>query len=66
MRFAITPFDDNPTWEDATAMTMANKAFNFTNKDKTAEKAGVDIKVTISRGDAKAQSYISAIGGSFD
>lgn len=59
-------FDDSPTWEDATAMTMANKAFNFTNKDKVAEKAGVDIKVTISRGDAKAQSYISAIGGSFD
>lgn len=59
-------FDDSPTWEDATAMTMANKAFNFTNKDKVAEKAGVDIKVTITRGDAKGQSYISAIGGSFD
>lgn len=59
-------FDDSPTWEDATAMTMANKAFNFTNKDKTASKAGVDIRVTISRGDAKGQSYISAIGGSFD
>ncbi|WP_296142485.1 hypothetical protein [uncultured Anaerococcus sp.] len=59
-------FDESPTWEDATAMTMANKAFNFTNKDKTAEKAGVDIKVTISRGDAKGISYISAIGGSFD
>lgn len=59
-------FDDSPTWEDATAMTMANKAFNFTNKDKVAEKAGVDIRVTISRGDAKGQSYISAIGGSFD
>ena len=59
-------FDDSPTWEDATVMTMANKAFNFTNKDKVAEKAGVDIKVTITRGDAKGQSYISAIGGSFD
>ena len=59
-------FDDIPTWEDATAMTMANKAFNFTNKDKVAEKAGVDIKVTISRGDAKGISYISAIGESFD
>ena len=59
-------FDKSPTWEDATAMTMANKAFNFTNKDKTSTKAGVDIRVTISRGDAKGQSYISAIGGSFD
>ncbi|MBM0047121.1 hypothetical protein JNO63_08535, partial [Anaerococcus sp. mt242] len=59
-------FDDSPTWEDATAMTLNNRAFNFTNKNKTAAKAGVDIRVTISRGDAKGQSYISAIGGSFD
>ena len=59
-------FDKRPTWEDATTMTMANRAFNFTNKVKTAAKAGVDIRVTISRGDAKGQSYISAIGGSFD
>lgn len=59
-------FDNKPTWEDATSMTKANKAFNFTNKTKTASKAGVDIKVTIMRGDAKTQSYISAIGGSFD
>lgn len=59
-------FDAKPTWEDATTMTMANRAFNFTNKVKSAAKAGVDIRVTISRGDAKGQSYISAIGGSFD
>lgn len=59
-------FDDSPTWEDATTMTLANRAFNFVNDTKTADKAGVDIKVTITRGDAKGQSYISAIGGSFD
>lgn len=59
-------YDKSPTWEDATAMTISNKAFNFTNKSKTATKAGVDIRVTITRGDAKGLSYISAIGGSFD
>ena len=59
-------FDDNPTWEDATSMTMANKAFNFINDQQAADKAGVDIRITITRGDAKGTSYISAIGGSFD
>lgn len=59
-------FDDSPIWEDATTMTLANRAFNFVNDTKTADKAGVDIKVTITRGDAKSTSYISAIGGSFD
>lgn len=59
-------FDDKPTWEDATTMVGAGKAFNFQNKAKTATKAGIDIRVTIEKGTAKMQSYISAIGGSFD
>lgn len=59
-------FDDKPTWEDATNMVKAGKAFNFQNKSKTNAKAGVDIKVTIERKDATMQSYISTIGGSFD
>lgn len=59
-------FDDKPTWEDATTMVAAKKAFNFQNKTKTANKAGVDIRVTIEKGTSTMQSYISAIGGSFD
>ena len=59
-------FDAKPTWEDATTMVAAGKAFNFQNKAKTAAKAGIDIKVTIEKGTATMQSYISAIGGSFD
>lgn len=59
-------YDAKPTWEDATSMVMAGKAFNFQNKTKTASKAGIDIKVTIEKGTATMQSYISAIGGSFD
>ena len=59
-------FDDKPTWEDATTMVLANKAYNFQNKTQTASRAGIDIKVTIEKGTATMQSYISAIGGSFD
>lgn len=59
-------YDNNPTWEDATTMVKAGKAFNFQNKTKKATQAGIDIKVTIEKGTATMQSYISAIGGSFD
>lgn len=59
-------FDENPTWEDATAMAVAERAYNFTNKTKTADKAGIDIRMTIDKKDAKNLSYISTVGGSFD
>lgn len=59
-------FDSKPTWEDATIMVGAGKAYNFQNKTKTASKAGIDIRVTIEKGTSTMQSYISAIGGSFD
>ena len=47
-------------------MFKAGKAFNFQNKEKTAEKAGVNIRVTIGKGESTAPSYITATGGSFD
>lgn len=59
-------YDSKPTWEDATSMVMAGKAFNFQNKAKTATKAGINIKVTIEKGTSSMASYISSIGGSFD
>lgn len=59
-------FDSNPTWEDATTMVNAGKAFNFQNKSKTAAKAGINIRVSIEKGDSMMASYISSIGGSFD
>ena len=59
-------FDDEPTWEDATAMAVAERAYNFTNKTKTADKAGIDIRMTIDKKDAQNLSYITTVGGSFD
>lgn len=59
-------FDSKPKWEDATTMFKAGRAFNFQNKNKTASKAGVNIRVTIGKGESTAPSYITAVGGSFD
>ena len=59
-------FDSNPTWENATTMVNAGKAFSFQNKSKTAAKAGINIRVSIDKGESKMASYISSIGGSFD
>ena len=59
-------FDTYPKWEDATTMFKAGRAYNFQNKNKTASKAGVNIRVTIGKGESTAPSYITAVGGSFD
>lgn len=59
-------FDENPTWEDATAMTELNKAYVFQNDRKTAEKWGVNIRLMIERKAAKTNSYITGIGGAFE
>lgn len=59
-------FDTKPTWEDATTMFKAGRAYNFQNKTKTASQAGVNIRVTIGKGESTAPSYITATGGSFD
>lgn len=59
-------FDAKPTWEDATTMFKAGRAYTFQNKAKTATKAGVNIRVTIGKGESTAPSYITATGGSFD
>lgn len=59
-------YDSKPTWEDATTMVKAGKAFNFQNTTKKATKAGINIKVTIEKGTSTMASYISSIGGSFD
>lgn len=59
-------FDENPTWEDATAMTELNKAYVFQNDRKTASKWGVNIRLMIERKNAKTNSYITGIGGAFE
>lgn len=59
-------FDENPTWEDATAMVDLSKAYVFQNTKKTASKWGVNIRLMIERKAAKTNSYITGIGGAFE
>lgn len=60
-------FDENPTWEDATSMAKASKAFNFQNTTKTADKWGVDTRLTITRNEAQPlQSWIIGWGISYE
>lgn len=58
--------DEAPKWEDATSAVLENKAYVFTNKEKKASQAGVNIRVTITKGESKAPSYVSNLGGTFD
>lgn len=59
-------YDDNPTWEDATVVTNDGRVFHFQNTSKTAEKWGVNIRLTIEKGNSTVYSYITTIGGSVE
>ena len=60
-------FDASPTWEDITAMVQINRVYNFTNKAKTAEKWGVDIRFTITKNKGyEGEVSISGFGGAYE
>lgn len=60
-------FDAKPTREDATEATLQERAYIFSNQTKTANQAGINIRVTITRGaGSRGTSYLTAIGGSYD
>ena len=59
-------FDSSPTWEDATSVVEAKKSFNFQNTSKSATKWGIDVRLTIERGSATTNSYITGIAGAFE
>ncbi|MBS6063691.1 MAG: fibronectin type III domain-containing protein [Peptostreptococcaceae bacterium] len=58
--------DEKPTWEDVTQKVQKNSKIFLTNKSKTAEKWGVNIRVSIKRNGASGDCYISSIGGNFE
>ncbi|HEX2938344.1 MAG TPA: hypothetical protein VHO66_05430 [Ruminiclostridium sp.] len=60
-------FDASPTWEDITAQVLINRVFNFTNKTKTADKWGVNIRFTITKNtDYTGEVSISTFGGAYE
>lgn len=60
-------FDDEPAWEDITPIIALNRAYNFTNKTKTADKWGVDIRFTITKNEGyEGEVSISGFGGAYE
>lgn len=60
-------FDDVPTWEDITPMVAINRVHNFTNREKTAEKWGVNIRFTITKNEGyQGEVSISGFGGAYE
>lgn len=59
-------FDEEPTWEDCTAVAKSSKPFFFQNKTKTADKWGVRLRITITENKSNGRSYLSGLGGSYE
>ncbi|WP_161808650.1 Ig-like domain-containing protein [Brevibacillus laterosporus] len=59
-------FDELPTWEDASNHVKFNRGFIFTNKEKTAEKWGVSVRFSFTRGTATEPIIVKGFGGAFD
>lgn len=58
--------DATPTWEDVTAAVIASHAHVFENTTITAIAAAVNIRVTVARGSAIGECWVSGIGGNFE
>ena len=60
------PFDASPVWEDCTNAVVQGVAHVFTNRINTAARYGMNIRVTVQRGDALTACWVSGIGGNFE
>lgn len=60
------PFDASPVWEDCTNAVVQGVAHVFENKINTAAQYGMNIRVTVERGDALTACWVSGIGGNFE
>lgn len=58
--------DDKPVWQDCTAQVLGNKKIFFSNKEKTAEKWAVNVRVTGDKKTATEVLSVSSIGGFYD
>jgi len=60
-------YDALPTWEDITSQVMINRHFNFTNETKTAEKWGINVRITVDKNPGyQEEVYIRGFGGAFE
>lgn len=58
-------FDETPTWENMTTEFLDEDIFAFTNTAKTAENWGVNIRVTIVRGEYVGEIYVDSVTANF-
>lgn len=60
--------DVEPTWQEVTDEVLMKKKFYFTNKTKTADQWGVNIKFEVDRSTVPegTEIYISKVSGGFD
>lgn len=60
------PYDVQPVWEDCTNAVISGLAHVFENTTNTATQFGLNIRVTVERGDALTACWVSGIGGNFE
>ncbi len=60
------PFDTTPVWEDCTNAVLQGMAHVFENTVNAAVSFGLNIRVTVGRGDAITTCWVSGIGGNFE
>ena len=58
-------FDVNPTWEDVTAQYLETSTITLKNTTKTADKWGINILITIRKGEAETV-YVDRFGIIFE
>lgn len=59
-------YDTVPAWEDATAAVKNGTNYVFQNKSLYALQAGVNFRITVTRGTAIGECWVSGIEGNFD
>lgn len=58
-------FDEVPDWEDITNKVLTGQKHFFRNAEKTAERWGIGIRVTLDRGSAEGECYIHSHRGNY-
>lgn len=59
-------FDQQPIWEECTTGARAGDVIFFSNRTKTADKWGVNFRVTINRSGASGDCYVTGVSGNFE
>ena len=60
------PFDPSPAWEDCTNAVLQGVAHVFENTENAAVQYGLNVRVTVGRGEALSECWVSSIGGNFE